>query len=106
MSTDNEWKELVPPDYPEGDNMYVFCHKCGGKNRQDQGWRYRDDPEQTAKQADLMRKMDPLMAMLAASSLAKLTYQCAYCRDDKVVVEEEVKRGFNCFGFLCCCKST
>jgi len=75
------WQELCPPVYPEGDYVAVFCNKCGGKNRQDEGWRYRDDPHQRA----LMASMGPVLMMMMESlgrRPAQLTYECAYCRDD------------------------
>lgn len=75
------WQELKPPVYPEGDYVGVFCNKCGGKNRQDKGWRYCDNPNQSA----LMASMPPHLMMMMASlgrRPAQLTYECAYCRDD------------------------
>jgi len=51
------WQELVPPEYPEGDYVAVFCHKCGNKNRQDEGWRYRFDPLQRAKEEAALRQI-------------------------------------------------
>lgn len=78
------WKELNPPVYPEGDYVAVFCSKCGGKNRQDEGWRYKDDPLQRARHQAAIHSMGSGFTMMIASlgAPARLFYECEYCRDD------------------------
>jgi hypothetical protein len=85
------WHELVPPVYPEGDYTGVFCRKCGAKNRQDGGWRYRDDPQQRmAEQTELSRSgLSPMHLLMFINrpgmpprSWPRLTYECDSCRDD------------------------
>lgn len=88
------WSELVPPVYPEGNYIPVYCHKCGLKNREDVEWRYRDDPAQRAAEDAALRargssreNMRQTIAWMEPDRpwpiVAQLTYQCLYCRDDK-----------------------
>lgn len=75
------WQELVPPDYPEGDLKAVHCSGCGGKNRQDIGWRYCDDPEY---RANLYAHLPATtMAQFVVARLAIFRYECDDCRKDK-----------------------
>jgi hypothetical protein len=82
-----EWRELVPPLYPEGDYVAVFCDKCGGKNRQNHGWRFRDDrsdPVFMLRYAQQKAQLAKFSVILGDEiEFQELTYQCDDCRDDK-----------------------
>lgn len=102
----NAWTELRPPIYPEGNYIAVYCSKCSQKNRQDDGWRYRDDPAQRAAEAAALARMGtshmqlqmqmiifamstPGGSMRRPPTFAHLTYQCNLCRDDRAEMREE-----------------
>jgi hypothetical protein len=73
------------PRYPEGDYVAVFCEICGGKNRQDEGWRFRDDrsdPVLGPRYAQEKAQMAIISAMVGRP-FQVLTYQCDSCRDDQ-----------------------
>jgi hypothetical protein len=91
MAEGEAWRELVPPAYPEGDYVAVFCHKCGGKNRQDDGWRYRNDPVQRSKEAAALNRLGSSSAVLGLLMMrsARLTYQCDTCRDDRPHIDAD-----------------
>ena len=101
MSSSAAWTELVPPTYPEGNSVPVYCHKCGDKNRQDDGWRYRNDPQQRAAvdasaRASGFANMDELMRRVMGPQRgfrslrwAELTYECSECRDDRPQQREQ-----------------
>lgn len=95
--TAGPWMELEPPNYPEGDRVAVHCDKCGAKNRQDPGWRYRDDPPHINTPQRLMASA-MLMSMLRSTygdgvrGVSQLHYQCDRCREDgKRLIYEEVE---------------
>ena len=83
-----QWLELVAPVPPESDYVAVHCNTCGGKNRQDDGWRYRDDPLRRAREQ--MEQMRAGMTPLMMSTLfpgqiicwPRHTYECDTCRDN------------------------
>jgi hypothetical protein len=68
---DDGWTELVPPHFPEGDFVGVYCNFCSTKNRQDMGWRYRSNHSVAAAAQRLQRLMP---------DIANLEYQCDDCR--------------------------
>ena len=68
------WQELVPPAYPEGDNVAVFCNKCGVKNRQDHGWRYR--PRDISLPTHVVRAWQSTLHHLLGNNM----YECNMCR--------------------------
>jgi hypothetical protein len=81
------WIELCPPDYPEGNQCPCHCRVCGGKNRQDDGWRYRADPVQRAETAAFFAGMPAsMLAMMSRGgrpfAAPQLTYECDRCRGD------------------------
>ena len=92
----NLWVELDVNAPPEGDDLRIYCFKCGAKNRHEAGWRYCDDPERRRAEDLELAKMgysreDIMMMMmmlldksLQASRLPKLAYECGQCRDDAV----------------------
>ena len=66
----------------------------GEKNRQDIGWRYRNDPAQRAAEDAALQKSGISRTVLSfflkhrglmgvTGGLTKLTYQCHECRDDQ-----------------------
>ena len=89
------WCELVPPVYPEGDYTPVFCHKCGDKNRQDNGWRSRDDPVERAKYDTAIRRTGLTYGQQREvfdgrpPSWPRLTYEYGVCRDARPATEED-----------------
>jgi len=91
------WKELNPPVYPEGDYVAVFCSKCGGKNRQDEGWRYKDDALQRAQHQAAIHSMGYDFTMMIASlgTPARLFYECGYCRDDDKKIKDEDEEDYD-----------
>lgn len=92
MAIPYKWFELIPPKYPEGDYVAVFC-KCGNKNRQDEGWRYCYDPSAALETEAIMRKSLYLFMRLDSSpamrNIPKLTYECDCCRGDEKRRKEE-----------------
>lgn len=65
--------------YPEGDHIDVFCNGCGAQNLKQTldstGWRYRCNSQ-------LASEVTSLPDVALSARLARLEYQCAYCRDD------------------------
>ena len=78
----------MPPVYPEGDYVAVFCCNCGSKNRQDPGWRYRDDPVRRATEMAMLRASRTDFFRLGITSWARLSYQCPYCRNDRQAIQQ------------------
>ena len=64
------WKRLDPDNSPEP-NSYLFCNKCGLKNRGDDNWVYRDDPENGLVQ-NLRRQIQMIPNALLINSMIKI----------------------------------
>jgi hypothetical protein len=74
------WTELPAGYQPEG-NVAIFCSICQGKNRSDEGWRYRNSLQYAFKVIkDVVGLPEDLVRMMAGEPFALLEYQCAYCR--------------------------
>jgi hypothetical protein len=76
------WTELPAGYQPEG-NVAIFCSICQGKNRSDEGWRYRNSLQYAFKVIkDVVGLPEDLVRMMAGEPFALLEYQCAHCRPD------------------------
>jgi hypothetical protein len=76
-----EWKELDLNNPPE--KAQQFCNKCCGKNRGEVGWRYRENAAMREHAEQCQRMLGTLGDWAADRNLAKLEYQCNFCREDK-----------------------
>lgn len=43
MALEGGWKKLDINNWPE--DTYIYCNKCGQKNRSDPNWVYKDSPD-------------------------------------------------------------
>lgn len=89
-------RHRVPPDYPEGDYVPVFCSKCGSKNRQDDGWL----PQRPPCSAHPMRRRwiagirsalwtSNRRRLMQPPKMPQLTYECDRCRDEHEETQAE-----------------
>ena len=85
------WKILDVDQWPEP-GSYIYCNKCGLKNRGDPGWIYRDDPENGLVRdlrnqiAFVNSKFSILTMGMGMGNIARNFYYCPDCRKEELIM--------------------